>query len=112
MAQELRDRFGRLPEEAHHLLYGVRVRVMARRARVESVVRRGDEVTLTLLDAVGGARLALQQELGHGSRVGHQQVHVPAAAGDDPPWGQALLEVMERLEEFQRRIPELLTTGD
>ena len=109
--REFEERFGhRLPEELHHLLYGVRVRILARNARVESVVRKGERVTLKLIDQVGGARMALERVLGHRTTVGNQQVHVPTAGGDTP-WGQALLEVLTRLEEFQQRVPELAAMG-
>ena len=111
VGRAMKDRFGRLPEEVHHLLYCVRVRVLAYSARLESVVRRGDEVTLKLWEAVGGARLALQKALGPGVRVGHQQVHVSVSSGAEPPWGQALLEVLEGLEAFRRRVAELVDVG-
>ena len=111
LARELRDRFGRLPDEVHHLLYGLRVRVLARQAHVESVVGRSNQVTLKLLDPIGGARLPLEKALGHGVAVGHQQVHVPfspPASDKQVAWGQALLEVLERLERFQHQAAELL----
>ena len=107
LAQEFRDRFGhRLPEEVHHLLYSLRVKAVARTAGVESVTRRDDVITLKLRDEVGGAKLALQKTLGYGTRVGNQQVHLPVGEGD-VLWGQALLEVLERLEAFMRRVPEM-----
>jgi len=107
LPREFEDRFGhQLPDELHHLLYGLRVRVLAAAARVESVVRRGERVTLKLVDQVGGARVPLEQALGHHTKVGNQQIHLPTEGGDTP-WGQALLEVLARLEEFQRKVPEL-----
>jgi transcription-repair coupling factor (superfamily II helicase) len=112
LAQELRDRFGRLPDEVHHLLYSLRVRALARLARVESLTRRGDQLTMKLLDPIGGARIPLERALGHGVRSGHHQVNMPlggvASSKEAVPWGQALLEVLQRLEEFQRQVPELL----
>jgi transcription-repair coupling factor (superfamily II helicase) len=107
LPREFEDRFGhQLPDELHHLLYGLRVRVLAAAARVESVVRRGERVTLKLVDQVGGAKVPLERALGHHSNVGNQQIHLPTQGGDTP-WGQALLEVLARLEEFQRKVPEL-----
>ena len=109
---EFRDRFGhQLPDELSHLLFGIRVKVMARGAKIASVVKRGDVVTLKLVDQVGGARVPLERFLGHNVRVGNQQVHLPTSGGD-VPWGQALLEIIEGIEEFQRRVPELAAAAE
>ena len=108
LPREFADRFGhQLPEPLHHLLYMIRVRIRSRDARVESVTRRGDRVTLKLLEEVGGARMPLQRALGHGVTVGNQQIHLTVGKTDGP-WGQALLEVLERLEAFQSAVPELV----
>ena len=107
LPREFMERFGhRLPDELHNLLFGVRVRVLAKAAGVESVTKRGDRVTLKLVDEVGGARVALERALGHGTTVGNQQVHVPLAQ-EHTPWGQALLEVLEELAAFRERAGEL-----
>ncbi len=112
LPQEFRDRFGhQLPEELSHLLFGIRVKLLARGAKIESVVKRKDVVTLKLVDQIGGARVPLERALGHGVSVGNQQVHLPTS-GTDVPWGQALLEVIEGIEEFQRRVPELAAAAD
>ena len=107
LPREFMERFGhRLPDELHNLLFGIRVRVLAKAAGVESVTRRAERVTLKLMDEVGGARIALERALGHGTTVGNQQVHVPLAQGHTP-WGQALLEVLEELAAFRERAEEL-----
>ncbi|MEX2430601.1 MAG: transcription-repair coupling factor [Dehalococcoidia bacterium] len=111
LPQEFYDRFGhQLPDELHWLLYAARLRILGRQARVESVTRREDRVTLKLLDQVGGARAPLQHALGHGVVVGNQQVHMPTNR-NDMPWGQALLEVLERLEGFQTRVAEMVSSA-
>jgi transcription-repair coupling factor (superfamily II helicase) len=111
LPREFEERFGhQLPDPIHHLLYGVRVRLMARTARVEAVTRKGDRVTLKLVDQVGGARVPLERALGHRVSVGNQQVHLPTQGGDIP-WGQALLEVLGQLHEFLQRVPELAAQG-
>ena len=107
LPREFMERFGhRLPDELHNLLFGVRVRVLAKAAGVESVTKRSDRVTLKLVDEAGGARVALERALGHGTTVGNQQAHVPLMQ-QELPWGQALLEVLERLAEFRERAGEL-----
>ncbi len=105
LAREFRDRFGHtLPDDVHHLLYGVRVSVMARLASVEAVIRRGGEVTIKLREPTGGARLPLARALGHDVQVGHQQIRL--AADGETPWGQALLEVLERLAAFREQMAD------
>jgi transcription-repair coupling factor (superfamily II helicase) len=107
LPREFEDRFGhQLPEPLHHLMYGVRAKLLSREARVESIIRRGERITLKLIDQVGGARVPLQRALGHGTTVGNQQVHM-SVVGGEVPWGQALLEVLDRLSAFQRMVPEL-----
>jgi transcription-repair coupling factor (superfamily II helicase) len=111
LPREFEERFGhQLPDAVHHLIYGVRVKLSAREARVASIVRRSDRVTLKLVDQVGGARIPLERALGHKTSVGNQQIHMPVAGGDIP-WGQALLEVLALLSEFQRRVPEMAQQG-
>jgi transcription-repair coupling factor (superfamily II helicase) len=103
LSRELEDRFGRpLPDPLHHLLYVARVRVLARRARVESVTKRDERISLKLVDAVGGARVPLSRALGHRVEVGNQQMHLHTGRVD-VPWAQALLEVLERLAAFQQQ---------
>ena len=105
LAREFRDRFGHtLPDDVHHLLYGVRVSVMARLASVEAVIRRGDEVTIRLREPAGGARVPLERALGHGAHVGNQQIRL--GADGETPWGQALLEVLERLAAFREQVAD------
>ena len=83
------------------------------------MVRRQDEITLKLRDAIGDARLPLEKALGHGARAGHQQIRISLATlaatavegtyvPPSVPWGEALLEALERLAEFQRKVAELL----
>ena len=104
LPREFEDRFGKqLPEELHHLLYGVRVRVLAKLAGVASVVRKRGSIDLKLVDEAGGARLALQRAVGNGVSVGNQQVHLPEA--QDKPWAQALLEVLAGIEAFRQQMP-------
>jgi len=107
LPREFEDRFGhQLPDPLHHLMYGVRAKLLARKARVESIVRQGELITLKLADQIGGARIPLQRALGHGTTLGNQQVHLPVTGGE-VPWGQALIEVLDRLAAFQQMVPEL-----
>ena len=110
--EELRDRFGPVPREAHNLLYTVRVRALAERAGVEAVTRearQGGEVTVRLRDDVGGAKLALAKvfsDAGLPVRVGNRLLHLPSG-NLKKPWGQALLELLEGVIGFRERMAEV-----
>ena len=112
LPREFEDRFGRrLPDELRHLLYGVRVRILAKQAGIESVVRRRGTITLKLRDEAGGARLVLQKALGNSVTVGNQQIHLPEAAGT--PWEPALLEEVGGARfVFQKALGNSVTVGN
>lgn len=48
LSQELKDRFGELPEPVQNLLYLLRIRILASEAGVESIVGNAQEITLAL----------------------------------------------------------------
>ena len=111
LPREFEERFGhQLPDAVHHLIYAARVKISAREARVASITRRTDVIIFKLIDQVGGARIPLERVLGHNTSVGNQQIHMPVAGGDIP-WGQAILEVLALLTDFQRRVPEMAVQG-
>ena len=109
IAEELRDRFGPLPDVVSNLLYMVEVKTLAQDADIESVIRSDDHVALTLVNAVGGAKLALEKDLGPHARVGFHQIHLglrPSSAKAQ----EALLDALERLIAFQERMESLAGT--
>ena len=99
LGDELRDRFGPLPEEVEHLLYVVRIKVLAGSTGVDSVAREGGSIVLRLREPTGGARPALRRELGAIAHVGDTLLRLPLH-GD---WQAALQDVLERLAAFRDR---------
>ncbi len=96
MEQELYDRFGPLPVPAEHLLLGVRARVLARRAGVESISRRDHEVVIQLLE---GLRVDSEALRGlRGVRPGSTQVRATATEGPEQ-WGPVVEQALSRLAE-------------
>ena len=104
---EMWDRFGMPPREVHSLLYTVRIRVLATEAGVESVTRESRHVAVRLVDDVGGARNALERELGPHVQVGRRLIRMETA-GLDRPWGQALWEMLEGLAGFKDRVASII----
>ncbi|MBI2171491.1 MAG: transcription-repair coupling factor [Chloroflexi bacterium] len=101
--EEMGDRFGPLPRELHHLLYTVRVRVLAMQAGAEAVTKEAESITVRLREDVGGAREPLQRQLGARVRVGNRLLHLDTRRLDRP-WGQALLELLEGVIAFKERM--------
>ena len=100
---ELRDRFGALPDVVENLLYLVDLKLRASDAGVETITMSGPTVTLTLEESVGGARLALEKALGPEARVGNRQVHVSMRSGDER-WREDLTAMLGRLLDFKETL--------
>ncbi|MEE8363050.1 MAG: TRCF domain-containing protein, partial [Dehalococcoidia bacterium] len=99
---ELRDRFGPIPGPVHVLLYTVKVRILADRCGVDSVVAVEARVTLALREPTGGARAPMQKILGLGVTVGQMQVRIEIDR-DDEEWRAELIWTLEQIAEFQQR---------
>ena len=100
---EMRDRFGPLPWQAVNLLYVTRLRLYAKEAGVESVMRERNRVVLRYGGDIGGARRAMERVLGRHAEIGNTQVRLPMdALGAD--WEGALETALRALAEFTRRM--------
>ena len=109
--EELRDRFGPLPIPVDNLLYLVDLKLLAGDSEVESITQSGSTVTITLLEAVGGARLALEKALGPLARVGNRQVRINLGGGDDR-WQDSLVTILERLKAFREHLAAVAASGE
>ncbi len=104
--EELRDRFGPLPEEVENLLTLVGLRTLAAEVGVESIVQSNDAIVLSLRVPVGGARVPLQRALGPSVQVGNTQMQMPLRRlGDE--WLSRLTRVLERFLVFQESLTSL-----
>ncbi|SVA62491.1 uncharacterized protein METZ01_LOCUS115345 [marine metagenome] len=104
--EELRDRFGPLPEEVENLLTLASLRTLAADVGVESIVQGSDAIVLSLRVPVGGARVPLQRALGPSVQVGNTQMQMPLRRlGDE--WLSRLTRVLERFLVFQERLTAL-----
>ncbi|MEE8465453.1 MAG: transcription-repair coupling factor, partial [Dehalococcoidia bacterium] len=104
--EELRDRFGPVPEEVENLLTLAGLRALAATVGIESVVQANDAIVLSLRVPVGGARVPLQKALGPSVQVGNTQMHMPLRRlGDE--WLSRLTRVLERFFVFQENLKVL-----
>ena len=104
--EELRDRFGPVPEEVESLLKVAEIRALAGAAGVESVIRTSDSVVMSLRNSVGGARAPLQRALGPVAQVGNAQIQMQLRPLGDK-WIARLTRTLERLQVFMDNMRQL-----
>ena len=81
---DLQDRFGPLPPEVDSLLAVTDLRCLGMAAGVESIAGAGDGiVTVVFRQPVGDARVALQNRMGTGIRVGRRDIEIRTAGDAD-----------------------------
>src|SRR2546430_6047189 len=91
---EMRDRFGPLPQPVANLLFFVRVKVLAARAGLAGVALDETQLTLRGRDDTLFDRLALYRRFGMDARVVRGVLRVPRSRlGDD--WQEILLTLLE-----------------
>jgi transcription-repair coupling factor (superfamily II helicase) len=95
IGEELRDRFGELPQEAENLLYAVELRALASMAGLQSVAREGRQIVIAARDGrkLDGKRL---KGLWQGVKVSSHQVRLDLTVLGST-WREALREVMNAL---------------
>ena len=99
IAEELRDRFGPIPEEVENLLKVSEIRAIAGAGGAESVIRNSESIVITLRNPVGGAKAPLQRALGPSAQVGNSQIQMPLRPLGDQ-WLSRLTRTLERLQVF------------
>ena len=107
---DLRDRFGPVPEEVENLLAVAGLRALAAAAGAESVIHSGDSIVITLRVAVGGAKAPLQRALGPTVQVGNTQLHL-AMRRLGSEWQPRLTRALERLKIFHDGLLQQLETA-
>ena len=104
--EELRDRFGPVPDDVESLLKVAEIRAIAGAAGVESVIRANDSIVISLRNAVGGAKAPLQRALGPAAQVGNAQIQMPLRPLGDQ-WLSRLTRTLERLQVFMDNMRQL-----
>ena len=93
VAQELRDRFGPLPEPVQALLYVVRLRALAREAGVQSIQTEDGLIVLRMMHGHRLPQERLRRQLPDAAWVGPTSVRLSQARLREG-WRDALLRVM------------------
>jgi len=99
LQEELQDRFGPLPPEAQNLIYQLRLKILARDARIPAIVVENGQIALrpTWLKRFDPSTIAqLRRRLGEFARVGRQEIWLPLA-WEESRWRNNLQHVLELL---------------
>ncbi len=114
LENELRDRFGPLPQMAENLLYQLRLKVLARDAGIPTIAVESGQIALKpswlrhyeATPTSGPARAvaerglsALRQQLGQRARVGRREIWLPLL-WEEARWRENLQEVLEILADW------------
>jgi transcription-repair coupling factor (superfamily II helicase) len=90
---ELIDRFGALPVEARNLMYQLRLKSLARDARVEAIVLEDHTLVLRLETWGRAVQEKLNQALEQSVSVNRRDVRLPMTAG----WRDRLIDVLKTI---------------
>ena len=107
---EFQDRFGPLPQEVKNLLFLIKLRILAEKAKVASISRNTqhtNEITIRLLEDVGGAKLFLQKTLLNQDlsiTVGNHLLHLVTSR---ETWRNTLLYSLEQIISFQDHVIDI-----
>ena len=104
--EELRDRFGPLPEVVANLLSLVDLRALAAGLDIDSIVQSSEGITVSFRNSVGSARTPLQRALGPSVSVGNTQMQISRRELGDQ-WQSRLTRILERLQVFRDRLAKV-----
>ena len=109
---DLQDRFGPLPPVVENLLAITDLRCLGASAGVESIAGGSDGiVTVIFRQPVGDARLALQNKLGTGIRVGRRDMEI-RTAGDADHGLARIARALRRVVSFITEMQAALTAAN
>ncbi|MCS6801431.1 MAG: transcription-repair coupling factor [Chloroflexota bacterium] len=90
LADEIRDRFGELPEPARNLLFIATLRTLAAGRGVETIATRDGAIVVQVAGRLDRAKL--ERLLGRSVRIGVSQVHIPRGRNG---WAETLRKTVE-----------------
>ena len=98
--QELRDRFGIIPQNVDSLLKQTNIRILAENAGASLINADETVAKIALKHPVGGAKRALQKALPKGVRVGSSVIYVQIDR-EDPRWLDKLVSSLKQVIKFR-----------
>jgi transcription-repair coupling factor (superfamily II helicase) len=96
LAQEFGDRFGALPIEVRNLLYALRIKILAGKARIESIDIEDRQIVVRRFQGMPFDRQKLEPLARDGIKLGLTQIYLsPKRLGKE--WQKVLEEVLRRV---------------
>ena len=109
LRNELRDRYGPIPDGVEVMLETARLRLLAEQADVASLRANGERARLLLNAPVGGAKAQLQRLLGPNARIGNTQIVIQLDKGlESAEYIEEIAAVIETIRNFKQRVMALL----
>ena len=109
LRNELRDRYGPIPESVEGILETSRIRILAEQADCSSVRATKDRARILMNSPVGGAKTQLQRLLGPNTRVGNTQIITQAEKGmGATEFVQEISAILETIRNFKERVMTLI----
>jgi transcription-repair coupling factor (superfamily II helicase) len=100
MAIELADRFGPIPDAVDNLLYHLRIKCVASKAGVLSIMTGDRQISIRKPGLEEMDRAALQRYLGRQVRVSRQAIWLQRDASSTVSWRVSLVQTLERLADW------------
>ncbi|MCP5101115.1 MAG: hypothetical protein GY943_36660, partial [Chloroflexi bacterium] len=88
-------------DPVHNLLYQLRIKSLAQRARITAVTTEAGQIKIRMADLEDIDRFRLQRYLGEQVRVSKKAIWMRRDISTHE-WQVALVQVLERLETFER----------
>ncbi len=112
LRDELRDRYGPIPDSVEGLLETARIRLLAEQADCASVRASTERARIIMNSPVGGAKTQLQRLLGPQARVGNTQIVIEADKGmDEHEFVEEIAAVLETIRNFKQRVMALISAS-
>jgi len=96
IAEELADRFGRIPDPLDNLLFQLRIKSLATAAGVSAVTSEVGQIQIRLPAPDGSDRIRLQRSLGDNVRVSRKAVWLGREL-EEGEWRVLLVQMLEKL---------------
>ena len=107
--EELQDRFGRLPDQAQNLLFGVGLKLVAARIGVKAISLMESDLVVRLDNIPLTVRSDITRRFGPRVKVLPNQVRIPR--GQNLDWMPIIQDLMDFLEEKAKTLLAGATAG-
>lgn len=101
LSEEFIDRFGPLPEEAKHLFYQLKVKLLAEKAGLVSVSGENGQIILRYPPLTEGETARDLPDLGDSIRTGKNAIWLPVTESNG--WQEKLIKVLQELTQFDQQ---------